>query len=266
MEEASDIFEPVQSVAPQSSADEGAIDAEDADEEEDILGTVPAIAPKVDERYFDAVVKHVNDTVGAAANTVFHEIVSPHVHVDVLMVPPGWRRPWTTLVTCGAGLRAMNTPPEQPNARLELAICLPNDWPDLLPDSDSEKFTGPGGWIVSNLQYYARFPFLYDTWLGENHTILHGEPPQTLTEDSELCCAMLAKPKRVSDPAFHRLTLPDGQVVSFWSVVFLTEAEMRYKLKKGAKSLLEKLRRAKVDELLRLNRSSVCRPGFLGLL
>lgn len=261
----SDAFEPVHSLTQPSQPPErlsgGSLESED----EDILGSVPAMASKVDPLYFDAIVRHVNRTIGVTNTTIFHEIVSPHIHIDVLMVPPGWRRPWTTLITCGAGYRKMNTPTEETRTRLELAICLPNTWPDLLPEPDSEKFIGPGGWIVSNLQYYGRFPFLYNTWLGEHHTILHGEPPQALTENSELCCAMLAKPRRISNPDFQQLALPNGDIVHFWSVLFLTEAEMKYKLKKGAKALQEKLRAAKVDELLHLERPGVYRPGILDL-
>lgn len=249
-------MEPVQSLeaGPQLFFDVGI----DEDGEEDILGSVPAIASKADPGYYSLVAEHVAGTVGAPSGTVFHEIVSPHVHIDVLMVPPGWRRPWTTLVTCGAGSREMNSPEGVVDRRMELALCLPNDWPSLLPEEGSDRFIGPGAWIVSNLQYYARFPFVYDTWLGEGHTILHGDPPRMLAEGSELCCAMLARPRRIGNPDFQNLVLSDGRIINFWSVIFLSEAEMRYKLREGARALMKMLRIAEIDEMLRIDRPSVC--------
>ena len=225
----------------------------------------PMDGPNVEPEYIDAVTAHVERTVGKTGN-LFHEILSPYVHLDILMVPPGWKRPWTTLVTCGMGSRPMNTPPElQSRSRMELAICLPADWPPLTSDSVENMGTGPGAWIIPLLQFHARLPFQYNTWFGEGHTIPNGDPPEPLSEGSQLCCAMIAKPKHIGNRDFHRLQLDNEEYVHFWSLVFITQAELSYKFRRGTANLMQRFKEHKVDELLKLDRPSTCRGGLLGL-
>lgn len=220
--------------------------------------------PNVEPEYIDAVTDHVERTVGKTQ--IFHEIVSPYVHLDILMVPPGLKRPWTTLVTCGMGSRPMNTPPElESRSRMKLAICLPKNWPPLQSDDMKKMGLGPAAWIIPLLQFHARLPFQYNTWFGEGHTIPNGDPAESLAEDSELCCAMIAKPRHTTNREFHQMRLNDDEVVHFWSLVFITQAELSYKFRGGTAKLMQRLKENKVDELLKLNRPSTCRGGLLGL-
>lgn len=233
-------------------------------------------APIIDPDYMDAVSAHVGRTLGEPSPMIIHEILSPYVHLDVLVVPNCAGSGSTALVTCGMGCRAMNTPAAQRRyARMELAICLPPDWPPLTAGSplamtmpnniatDSAHGLGPGAWIVPGLQFTARMPFQYDTWLGEGHTIPNGDPPEPLCDGTKLCCSLIAKPKRLGRP-FHRLTLPDGGDVYFWAIVFITKEEMKYKLRRGAPALMKKLAAHRVDERIQLNRKSACRGGIMG--
>ena len=62
---------------------------------------------------------------------VFHELVSPDIHVDICVVPPSKERDYYTLVTMGMGAHRMNVPEELAEYKLEraeLAIALPPDW------------------------------------------------------------------------------------------------------------------------------------------
>ena len=62
---------------------------------------------------------------------VFHELVSPDIHVDICIVPPAEERDYYTLVTMGMGAHRMNVPEELAEYKLEraeLAIALPADW------------------------------------------------------------------------------------------------------------------------------------------
>lgn len=237
----------------------------------------PLEAPIIDEEYTRAVTGHVERSLGATDCPIIHEIISPYVHLDVLVARNFHGSGRTALVTCGMGLRPMNTPPaERRHARMELALCLPSDWPPLFAGSptrsdipnniatDIPNGLGPGAWIVPGLQFTARMPFQYNTYLAEGHTIPNGDPPSPICDGSRLCCSLVAKPKRLGR-SFHRLALPNGEDIYFWTLVFITREEMKYKLRRGARALHKKLAERKVDEMIDLGRASVCRGGLLGL-
>src|SRR5512140_2751413 len=75
-----------------------------------------------------AVQDHVERHIGPV-KTVFHELVSDLVHIDVLMVAPRPERDYWTFVTCGMSGRPMSTPAGlEQFAFAELLLCLPSDW------------------------------------------------------------------------------------------------------------------------------------------
>lgn len=161
------------------------------------------------------------------------------------------------------GVRKMATPTEFRNReRIELALCLPEDWPDLKSDDVEKGGTGPGARIITNLQELARIPFEYNTWLGDGHTIPNGDPAEPMTPGSRLVCALIDRPRRIANPDFRYMTLENGKPIAFLSVVFLAEEEMKYKLRHGMMKLRKKLDAGKVDELLRLRRKSACSWGI----
>lgn len=218
----------------------------------------------VDPEYASTIIEHITRTI-AKPDTSLYGIVFPYAHVDILLVPAGFHRPWITLVTCGMGLKEMHTPvAAREFSRMELALCLPQDWPSFTAEGSDTK-PGPGTWILPLVHYIARLTDEYDTWLGDGHTIPNGDPPETLADDSLLCCAMLAKPRRIRKPEFHRMPWRDESAVFFWSLVFLIAEEMALKEKKGEKALWDKFRPAKVDELLHLERPNTCKKGLFGV-
>ena len=58
-----------------------------------------------------AIEQHIKNTFGEFEN-VFHELVSPDIHVDICVVPPSDERDYYTLVTMGMGAHRMNVPEE----------------------------------------------------------------------------------------------------------------------------------------------------------
>lgn len=215
---------------------------------------------EIEADYRDAIIDHVTKTI-AKCDTTINRLPFSYPHVEILSVPAGFKRPWTTLVTCGMGVMKMpgvGTPADR--AFAELALCLPQDWPEIVTEDGKP---GPGAWIVPMVHYLARIPFEYDSWLGEYHTIPNGDPAESLADGSLLTHAMIIKPRRIRHPHFHEMLLTEKKTIHFWSVMFLTENEMKYKESKGEKALVEKLKEAKVDELLSLDRISVCKSGFL---
>ena len=184
-----------------------------------------------------AIEQHIKNTFGEFEN-VFHELVSPDIHVDICVVPPSERRNYYTLVTMGMGAHRMNVPKELAEYKLEraeLAIALPPDW-KLDEDSMQEQ---RWYWPVGLLKVLARLPISNDTWLGFGHTM---EKQSPFAEDTELCAAILTGPQDMDlDTCGEVCILPGGEEVNFYQVLPLYREEMEYKLEHDADALLERL-------------------------
>ena len=79
---------------------------------------------------WDAVEAHMERYFGHCDN-VFHEIMSPDIHVDIYIMPPTPERNYYVLSTFGMGAHRMNVPAElaeQKLERAELIVTLPPDW------------------------------------------------------------------------------------------------------------------------------------------
>jgi len=99
----------------------------------------------------DAITGHAEKFWGPV-ETVFHEIISEYVHLDVLFVAPTAARPFRKLVTSGMSDRPM-TAPLDGEKFAELVISLPADWP---VDETSRK-EDRHYWPIRQLKYLARF-------------------------------------------------------------------------------------------------------------
>ena len=109
-----------------------------------------------------AIEQHIKNTFGEFEN-VFHELVSPDIHVDICVVPP-------SEVTMGMGAHRMNVPEELAEYKLEraeLAIALPPDWKLDEESLKDERWY----WPIGLLKVLARLPISNDTWLGFGHTM-----------------------------------------------------------------------------------------------
>ena len=181
----------------------------------------------------EAVDEHITRHFGPVGK-VFHELVSPDIHVDICLVEPGEGRGYYTLVTMGMGAHVMNVPPELAGQRLdraELAIALPADWsPEGL--EDERRY-----WPIRLLKVLARLPITGDTWLGWGHTMDNQNP---FAEDTELCGALLIAPQGTGEGA-ETCLLPGGEEVNFYQVLPLYRDEMEYVQRHGAEALLERM-------------------------
>jgi hypothetical protein len=208
-----------------------------------------------DATLIDAVSAHLERHV-PGEQTVWHELVSDLVHVDVHSVPPGPGRDWTTLVTSGMAERPMDAPEPMLEYRFaELTMALPPDWPltqEALEDEASS-------WPVELIKFLARMPRLYETFLYHGHTVPNGNPPEPLGPSTELCCAFLAPP-RLGPDGFDRIELPDGRTVHVHAIVPIYRDEMDLKLKKGADTLQALFDERGVTELIDPARPTVAPP------
>jgi len=191
--------------------------------------------PEVYTEELSAVEQHIKNTFGEFEN-VFHELVSPDIHVDICVVPPSKERDYYTLVTMGMGAHRMNVPEELAEYKLEraeLAIALPPDWKLDEKSLKDERWY----WPIGLLKVLARLPISNDTWLGFGHTMDKQSP---FAEDTKLCAAILTGPQGVEESG-EVCTLPSGEEVNFYQVIPLYHNEMEYKMEHDADALFEKM-------------------------
>lgn len=210
-----------------------------------------------DSDLIDAVTEHIERHLGKI-DTVYHELISDLVHIDVHVIPPSEARPCWTLVTSGMSERPMNPPPQlreqlEVDLYAELVISLPPDWPMEQSAWDDEANYWPIRW----LKMIARLPHEYDTWVGFGHTIPTGDPAEPYADNTKLCC-MLLLPGITLPEEMHQLKLPDGREVDFFALYPLYEDEMNFKLKKGTDALLERFEEHQVLDIVDIHRKSVC--------
>ena len=210
-------------------------DGDDPDGEmpEDEEAGVPEVYT---EEEMEAVEGHIQQYFGKVEN-VFHELVSPDIHVDICMVPPTEERDYCTLVTMGMGAHRMNVPEELVEYKLEraeLAIALPADWKLDQESMKDEKWY----WPIRLLKSLARLPINCDSWLGHGHTVENREP---FADNTKLCTATLIGPQGTEDGS-EVCTLPGGEEVNFYQVIPLYEDELDYKLEHDVDALLNKMR------------------------
>ena len=182
-----------------------------------------------------AVERHIQNTFGEFEN-VFHELVSPDIHVDICVVPPSEERDYYTLVTMGMGAHRMNVPEELAKYKLEraeLVIALPPDWKLDGESMKEERWY----WPIGLLKVLARLPIASDTWLGWGHTMDKQSP---FAEGTKLRAALLIGPQGAEEGG-EVCTLPSGEEVNFYQVIPLYPEEMEYKLEHDADALLEKM-------------------------
>jgi hypothetical protein len=176
-----------------------------------------------DEGVIDAVTAHVERHFGPVDH-VFHEIVSTHVHVDLLLVMPRKERPVITVVTSGMSARPMRG-----GLYGELMLILPPSWPTEGPAFEAEE----GYWPFRLLKFLARLPHEYDTRLWVGDTVPNGDPPAPYASNTKLCGALIAPMLMPNDEGAETIVY-DGHEINLMAVLPLHADEMQLKLDKGA--------------------------------
>ena len=199
------------------------------------------------EEELDAVEAHIETRFGKFKN-VFHELVSPDIHVDICIIDPTPERDYYVLVTMGMGAHCMNVPKELIDNKIdraELLIALPPDWE--IQNGDERWY-----WPIRCLKVLARLPGESDTWLGYGHTVSNEEP---YAENTELCGVMLTMPYYFGQEAAV-CKLPDGDEINFYQVLPLYKNEMDFKVSNDAETLEDRFPED-FDMVLDINRKNV---------
>jgi hypothetical protein len=207
-----------------------------------------------DTESIEAISSHIEWHVGKI-DSVFHELVSDLVHVDVHRIKPSKKKPYYTLVTSGMSDRPMRTPKvAEVSPFAELCISLPKDWPMSEESFKDERNYWPIRW----LKMLARFPHEYETWLGFGHTMPNGDPAQPLDATTEMCCWLILPPVLHSNE-FCELKVNTVKTIEFFALVPLYREEMELKLKQGAEPLMDRFDKHGINELLDIKRPNVCK-------
>ena len=232
------------------------LDPEDADTEFFIKECEKYIAAKqcqpemYEQEDWDAVEAHLERYFGPCDN-VFHEIMSPDIHVDIYIMKPTPERNYYVLSTFGMGAHRMNVPEELADRKLERAeiiVTLPPDW----------KVTESGEawyWPIRWLKILARLPINEDGWLGWGHTVANPDDAP-FAENTRLCGLMLTEPQGFDEEAVC-CELPGGDEVNFYQMIPLTFEEMQFKLAHDAQTLLERFTPEQLA-VVDIHRESVC--------
>lgn len=207
-----------------------------------------------DSESLEKIDEHITKHVGKPA-TVYHEVISDQIHVDIHVVKPTPQRNYYTLITSGMSDKPMAAPDELPECRYsELLICLPPSWPLFEESLKDERYYWPIRW----LKILARFPHDYDTWLWLHHTIPNGDPPTPFAPDTQLCCAMLGFPI-LFEKEFYKLVVSDEKAIYFHSLLPLYKEEMEFKLKHDSDAFIDRIGAVGISELLDVNRKNAAK-------
>lgn len=221
-----------------------------------------------DEQNINAISKHIEKHIGKI-ETVFHEIISDLVHIDVHWVKPSEKFPFHILITSGMSDKPMTVPQKMENHKYaELCILLPSNW-----DIDGTNFitmkeafkNENNYWPVRCLKSIARFPHEYNTWVSQGHTIPNGENADPFADNTKFGC-MILFPSLSLGNNFFSLKISDQKSIDFYCLYSLYKEEMEFKLKNGSDALLDKFEEFNLSDVIDIERKNMCaKKSFLGL-
>ncbi len=185
---------------------------------------------------------------------VFHEIASPDIHLDIIIVPPTEENPYYKLITMGMGAYQMNVPDnlrQYELERAELILYLPPDW-DIRSGKEQDY------WPIRYLKVLARLPLQYDTWLGYGHTVSSDENNTPYADNTGFCSMMLLSGV---NNQYQRLDLrlKDKGKINFYQLFPLYQEELEYKFEHDAETLLDLFDDDDIMPVININRKNYCK-------
>ena len=180
--------------------------------------------------------QHIESCLGES-EFVLHELISPDIHVDIIVITPTDTRPHYTLCTLGMGAHRMRIPRDLRGitpARCELCITLPPHWRLDKESLEQEEWYWPLRW----LKQVARYPLYCHTWLTFAHTIAD--------EDGGGLAPGVSFNSFILDRLPDELpsadtTLPGGEPFTIYRLQPLYPEELQFALQHGSLLLLQTL-------------------------
>ena len=189
------------------------------------------------EKEWNKVSAYIEQQYGEYEN-VMHEIVSPDIHCDIVLVEPTEDQPYYKLITFGAGAYQMNVPKSLKGEvydRAEYVIFLPKDWNI---ESDDEEFY----WPIRMMKTIARLPVDSEDWLGIGHTVHLTEDGGPLSETAGYNSCVLLPSLGMEKQYVKPLKLGFwGKKIAFYQIFPLYQEELDFKLAHSLDELLDKM-------------------------
>ncbi len=181
---------------------------------------------------------------------VYHELYSPDIHLDILVVPPSKENNYYKLITRGMGAYKMNVPLQLKNYemdRAELVIYLPSDWNMNFSKEENS-------WVIKLLKQIARLPIDEKSWIGFGHTLSHNDV-ESYASNTKLSASILIDALDKNGKPLDFKLKSKGRI-NFYQVFPLYKEELEYKMKYGTEQLFEKLGNANI--VIDINRKNYC--------
>lgn len=204
------------------------------------------------EKELDEYESFIQENFGAF-DEVLHEIVSPDIHLDIIMVPPTPEDDYYKLITMGMGAYSMNVPEnlkEQELEHAELVLYLPKDW--NLKSADEKDY-----WPVRYLKILGRLPLECNTWLGYGHTVHGDEKHEPFAENTKLNTILLVNACNLLYENLD-LRLSSGKKINFYQMFPLYQEELEYKMEHSLGELLDLFSDEDILPVLNINRKNYC--------
>lgn len=191
------------------------------------------------------------------ADFVGHELVSPDIHCDIVVIPPTEEQPFYQLVTMGAGAYKMNIPKELKSDvcdRAEYVIFLPQNW-DIKSDKEEDY------WPIRMMKIVARLPIDLDDWLCYSHTVNLTEDGSPVAQNTKFnSCVLLpaiGKDGQIVKPAKLGFL---GKKVNFYQLYPLYQEELDFKIENSFDKLIDTFGDKITDSLIiDINRKNFCK-------
>lgn len=184
---------------------------------------------------------------------VLHEIVSPDIHLDIIVVPPTEKNNYYKLITMGMGAYKMNIPRELKEdelERAELVLFLPPTW--NIKSEKEEDF-----WTIRQLKILARLPIQCDTWLGYGHTVSSDQENTPYASNTKFCSMMLVNALNQDYENLDFRMSSKGKI-NFYQLFPLYKEELDYKQRNGANVLLDLFDEEDIMPIVNMNRKNYC--------
>lgn len=197
--------------------------------------------------------KYISDSVGNF-DMIYHELYSPDIHVDILLIPPTEKQNYYKLVTMGMGAYKMNVPDIIKNKgydRAELVMYLPPDWNINFKKEED-------GWVIRQMKLIARTAIEENSWVGYGHTFSEDAGATIPFADNTKLSStvfLYALNKDYEHLHFH---LPNKDKINFYQVFPLYKEEMEYKQKYGTEELMKLFDDEDIIPVVNINRKNYC--------
>lgn len=204
-----------------------------------------------DDKDLEEVDSYISKAFGSF-DSVFHELISPDIHLDVCFIPATDDEPFYKLVTMGAGAYEMKIPDKWKEYNLERAeyvMYVPKDW--NLQSQDMKDY-----WPIKVLKDVARLPILCDTWLSFGHTTQADEAGTPYASNTKYNSVVLDFCE--TNQGEVQLKTSSGKIINFYQVIPLYPEELKFKLENDAETLINLFDEKKINyKIVDINRDSV---------